>query len=271
MSNLCVFQFDSQEVRFVDGKPIANDVAKVLGYKNPANAIHRRVFSENKGLCNLQTPGGIQSVTVLEEAGIYQLIFSSKLETAQQFQQGVFNDVLPSIRKTGGYFDLPQDYLSALKALVSSEEEKLKLTAEKELYADKLDEAEEVLQGYRAIISDEVCLSAKQVADALNIPRLGRNNLIKYLREKQVILPEGTAPYRRALEAGWVIAETGSYLDRQGVPHPIVTTRLTFKGLSWLVKTLIKDEYPVNVTAVQIWDTYNPPAPPPDNVIYITG
>ena len=103
MSNLAVFAFDSQEIRFVDGKPVANDVAKVLGYKDPANAVTRIVKAANKGVCKLQTPRGVQSATVLEEAGIYQLIFSSKLPSSELFQQWVFSDVLPSIRKTGGY------------------------------------------------------------------------------------------------------------------------------------------------------------------------
>jgi prophage antirepressor-like protein len=95
--------FKDQEVRFVDGNPVANDVAAVLGYKDPANAVNRIVKSKNKGVCDLQTPGGIQSVAVLKEAGIYQLIFSSKLAGAEEFQDWVFEDVLPSIRKTGSY------------------------------------------------------------------------------------------------------------------------------------------------------------------------
>lgn len=103
MSNLSVFQFESQEVRFVNGKPVANDVAKVLGYKDPSNAVSRLVKPKNKGVCDLQTPGGTQSVTVLEEPGIYQLIFSSKLEAAEMFQDWVFEEVLPAIRKTGKF------------------------------------------------------------------------------------------------------------------------------------------------------------------------
>jgi prophage antirepressor-like protein len=95
--------FKDQEVRFVDGNPVANDVAAVLGYKDPANAVNRIVKPKNKGVCDLQTPGGIQSVAVLKEAGIYQLIFSSKLAGAEEFQDWVFEDVLPSIRKTGSY------------------------------------------------------------------------------------------------------------------------------------------------------------------------
>lgn len=103
MSNLSVFSFESQEVRFVDGKPVANDVAAVLGYKDPADAVYRKVDTEYKGVCKIQTPGGKQSVTVLEEPGIYQLIFSSKLASAKVFQKWVFEEVLPSIRKTGKY------------------------------------------------------------------------------------------------------------------------------------------------------------------------
>ena len=98
-----LFHFESQEIRFIDGKPVANDVAAVLGYKSPADAVYRLVKEKNKGVCKTQTPGGMQSVTVLEEAGIYQLIFSSWLESAERFQDWVFEEVLPSIRKTGSY------------------------------------------------------------------------------------------------------------------------------------------------------------------------
>lgn len=98
-----LFHFESQEIRFIDGKPVANDVAAVLGYAYPAKTISTKVSPKNKGVAILATPGGMQSVTVLEEAGIYQLIFSSKLESAERFQDWVFEEVLPSIRKTGSY------------------------------------------------------------------------------------------------------------------------------------------------------------------------
>ena len=103
MSSLSVFQFESQEIRFVDGKPIANDVAIILGYADPQSTISKKVSAKNKGVAKVETPGGIQSMTVLEEAGVYQLIFSSKLPDAEKFQDWVFDDVLPSIRKTGNY------------------------------------------------------------------------------------------------------------------------------------------------------------------------
>ena len=103
MTNLSVFDFQNQEIRFVDDKPVANDVARALGYADPAKTISTKVKPKNKGVTVLVTPGGTQSVTVLEEAGVYQLIFGSKLPSAEAFQDWVFETVLPSIRKTGSF------------------------------------------------------------------------------------------------------------------------------------------------------------------------
>jgi anti-repressor protein len=110
--NQLTFCFEGHNVRFVDGKPVANDVATVLGYASPKDAIYRHVSDRNKGGADLATPGGAQTVMVLEEAGIYQLIFRSKLAIAEKFQDWVFEEVLPSIRKTGSY---------SLKPLTSAE------------------------------------------------------------------------------------------------------------------------------------------------------
>jgi prophage antirepressor-like protein len=102
-----IFQFEGHEIRFVEGKPVANDVAAVLGYADPVNTIRKKVKSKNKGVAKMPTPGGLQQVTVLEEAGIYQLIFSSKLPSAEKFQDWVFEKVLPEIRKTGSFNSKP--------------------------------------------------------------------------------------------------------------------------------------------------------------------
>lgn len=104
MTSLAVFNFDSQEIRFVDGKPVANDVAKVLGYADPSKTVSTKVDAENKSVTAVVTVDGkLRDVMILEEAGIYQLIFGSKLPSAKAFQKWVFSDVLPSIRKTGSY------------------------------------------------------------------------------------------------------------------------------------------------------------------------
>jgi prophage antirepressor-like protein len=111
---LTQFQFESQEIRFINGKPVANDVALVLGYTNPRDAVYRLVKDKNKSVCKTQTlrygenKPRIEDITVLEEAGIYQLIFSSKLPIAEKFQDWIFEEVLPSIRKTGSYSIIAQ-------------------------------------------------------------------------------------------------------------------------------------------------------------------
>lgn len=82
---------------------VANDVAKALGYKDPVHTVRNIVWEENKGVAEISTPGGKQKVTIINEAGVYQLIFRSKLDSAKQFQKWVFEEVLPSIRKNGFY------------------------------------------------------------------------------------------------------------------------------------------------------------------------
>lgn len=100
---LNVFDFKGNEIRFVDGKPVANDVAQILGYADPASTVSKKVKPKYKGVAKMETPGGIQSVTVLEEGGIYQLILGSRLPIAEEFQDWLFEDALPTIRKTGQY------------------------------------------------------------------------------------------------------------------------------------------------------------------------
>jgi prophage antirepressor-like protein len=104
MNSLTIFQFDNQDIRFVDGKPVANDIAQVLGYIDPAKTISTKVKDKNKSVTKMVTVDNkLRDIILLEEAGIYQLIFSSKLPSAEAFQDWVFEEVLPSIRKTGTY------------------------------------------------------------------------------------------------------------------------------------------------------------------------
>lgn len=87
VNNLSVFEFESQQIRFVNGKPVANDVAAVLGYKDPADAVYRKVESDYKGVVRASTPGGKQMITVLETEGVLQLVSSSRLPNAIDIAQ----------------------------------------------------------------------------------------------------------------------------------------------------------------------------------------
>lgn len=89
----------------IDNEPwfVGKDVAEALGYERTADAIRQHVEGEDKGVGEIQTPGGKQKMTTINESGLYALIFGSKLESAKRFKHWVTSEVLPSIRKTGQY------------------------------------------------------------------------------------------------------------------------------------------------------------------------
>ena len=108
MSNLQIFQspeWGSIRTVDLDGAPwlVGKDVAQALGYQNPQRAIRDQVEEEDKGVTETVTPGGTQSVTVINESGLYSLVLASKLPSARRFRRWVTSVVLPSIRKTGSY------------------------------------------------------------------------------------------------------------------------------------------------------------------------
>lgn len=89
------------------------DVCNALGYKNSREALRKHVEEEDVTKRDTPTAGGLQSMTYVTESGLYSLIFGSKVEGARAFKRWVTSEVLPSIRKTGGY-GIPRSYSEAL-------------------------------------------------------------------------------------------------------------------------------------------------------------
>lgn len=107
-NELNVFKFHDSDVRtvLIDNEVyfVGKDVAETLGYKDTKNALKQHVYDEDKMGWQITTPSrGIQTVTVINESGVYALVFGSKLPRAKEFKHWVTSEVLPSIRKTGGY------------------------------------------------------------------------------------------------------------------------------------------------------------------------
>lgn len=106
MNELQIFEnkeFGQVRMVEIDGKPyfVGKDVANALGYSNPRDAISRHC----KGVVKHDTPtsSGIQSISYINEGDMYRLITHSKLESAERFESWVFDEVLPTLRKTGSY------------------------------------------------------------------------------------------------------------------------------------------------------------------------
>ena len=115
-----IFNFHGQEVRTVifDNEPwfIAKDVADILGYQNGSRDINRHVDEDDKLTSQVATAGQMRNQTVINESGLYSLILSSKLPQAKEFKRWVTSEVLPAIRKQGGFIreDLDEDAFIAL-------------------------------------------------------------------------------------------------------------------------------------------------------------
>lgn len=154
MNELTVFsneKFGSVRTVKIDGEPwlVGKDVAEALGYANPQKAIRDHVDDEDKTLNESFTVNGTQAV-LINESGLYALVVSSKLPSAKAFKRWVTSEVLPSIRKTGGYqqngFRMSDALLVMANVAKLAEENQRRLNAveesQKELVG-KLDKAAE--------------------------------------------------------------------------------------------------------------------------------
>ncbi|SNN15435.1 gp15 [Streptococcus pneumoniae] len=115
-----IFNFHGQEVRTltIDNEPwfVGKDVADILGYSKARNAIALHVDEEDALKQGIPTSGGTQDMLIINESGLYSLILSSKLPQAKEFKRWVTSEVLPAIRKQGGFIreDLDEDAFIAL-------------------------------------------------------------------------------------------------------------------------------------------------------------
>ena len=110
MNELQIFnseEFGDIRTVTIDNEPwfVGKDVAEALGYKKPENAIANHVSDEDKTSTLIQGSGSNykSKATIINESGLYALIFGSKLESAKRFKRWVTSEVIPTIRKTGSY------------------------------------------------------------------------------------------------------------------------------------------------------------------------
>ena len=159
--------FSNSEIRFVDhpeGKYefgiIANDLAAVLDAESDGRKIARSVDDQWKGVHNMSTPGGTQAMTVIWEPGVYQLLAKSRKPQAKPFQKWLFEEVLPSIRKTGQYAiathpRLPQrDAIAYIEA--AKEVETINNLSLQQLLRDELIDELSAKRGQKQLAGDPV-------------------------------------------------------------------------------------------------------------------
>ena len=124
MNELRIWSYEDAPVRTVEINHeiwfVAKDVAAILGYAQPRNAVAVHVDDEDKKKAPIQGDrGGTQMMTIINESGVYALIFGSKLPDAKKFKHWVMHEVLPEIRKTGAY----GEFSPLLQLLIQQEKE----------------------------------------------------------------------------------------------------------------------------------------------------
>lgn len=218
MSALDIFQYAGQQVRtvIVDGEPwfVASDVARVLGY-SATEAMTRSMDADEKGMQNLHTPGGAQSVIVISEPGLYEAIFRSRVPAAHDFKRWVKHEVLPSIRRTGQFgSQLPASFAEALELAAS------KVREIEALEAKAIEDAPKVA-AYDQLMDAEGFYSMDAVA---KLGGIGRTTLFRNLRDAGVIEKFGRLPMQRY--AHWFKVTTRPWEDREGITHLSQTSRV---------------------------------------------
>ena len=227
---------------------VGKDVAEILGYSDTFGALKKHVDDEDKQNCqndSFETPRGL---TVINEAGVYSLIFSSKLQTAKQFKRWVTHEVLPDIRKHGMYIsdklrDAAQVDKEAFDTVVSkylAEKEKVKA-----LEAQIAEEAAYTTLGkcVLALPGSVTIADAAQFLAQHGI-EMGRNRLYKWGRDKKLLYSSGkrkNKPTQKGIESGIVNLE----LDQDGGYKLSTCTMLTAQGLKNLFSILFSAEYPL--------------------------
>lgn len=174
-------EFGSVRTIELDGEPwfVGKDVATALGYTNPRDALSKRVDAEDKGVANCDTLGGEQQVAVINESGLYSLILSSKLPKAKEFKHWITAEVLPNIRKNGGYMagqkemtpeEVVANALVLANNILADRERRIKELDEKnKVLAEENEAAKPKVEYFNALVDKAMLTSFTNTAKELHV------------------------------------------------------------------------------------------------------
>jgi anti-repressor protein len=235
---------------------VGKDVAKALGFTNPRDAIATHVFDEDKGVETIDTLGGKQSMTVINESGVYALVFGSRLESAKRFKHWVTSEVLPSIRKNGGYIagqeTLSDDELIAKALIVANNKiaERDKIIEQKQARIEQMKPkeifADAVSASHTSILVGDL---AKLICQ--NGYQIGQKRLFDWLRANGYLIKSGGSynmPKQRYVEQGLFEVKESNLQNPDGSVRITRTTKVTGKGQVYFVNKFLKGGTKVETT-----------------------
>lgn len=253
MNHIKTFNFEDLPVRTtsVDNEPyfVGNDVAQILGYEDYRGAINKKVDSDDKLRSQIDHAGQKRNVTLINESGLYSLIFSSKLESAKRFKRWVTSEVLPSIRKHGIYatdnvieqtLRDPDYIINVLTEYKKEKDNNLILRQQIGELKPKADYVDEILKSPGTMTITQIAadygLSAQKLNKLLHQARLQRRV------GKQWVL------YAEHMNKGYTKSHTIEIVRSDGRPDTQPQTRWTQKGRLKIHEIMTDFGYEAEVT-----------------------
>ncbi|MGX7233209.1 phage antirepressor KilAC domain-containing protein [Enterococcus italicus] len=221
-----IFNFEQNEVRtiLVNDEPffVGKDVAEILGYSNTQKAILNHVDEEDKGVTKWDTLGGKQNMTIINESGLYSLILKSKLPNAKKFKRWVTSEVLPAIRKTGSYTNVPKSFAQALRLAADLEEKN-------QLLEQQIAEYEPKISYLDMILSSTDTVATSQIAADYGMSAIRLNKLLHELGVQRKVGNQWLL-YGRHMNQGYTKSHTSEIPKADGGVKIVMNTKWTQKG-----------------------------------------
>ena len=238
MNEIKVWNFEDSTVRtlVIKNEPyfVGKDVAVILGYKNPQEAIRGHVDDEDKGVSEILTPGGKQMMPVINESGLYSLILGSKLPKAKEFKRWVTSEVLPSIRKHGLYateelLNNPDVMIAVLTELKNTRAKNSALETTVAVQNQQLAELQPKATYYDIVLNCPDLVTTTTIAKDFGWSAIKLNG---FLHEHGVQFKQGEIwhLYQQYAEQGYAATRTSVFEGRDGEQHSREHTYWTQKG-----------------------------------------
>ena len=245
-----LFNFNGQQVRTVtiNDEPyfVGKDVATILGYSNTRDALSHHVDDEDKGVAKLDTLGGRQNQTIINESGLYSLILSSKMPQAKEFKHWVTSEVLPAIRKHGAYMTPqtiekallnPDTIINLATQLKKEQEQRKQLQVENEQMKPKALFADAVSTSNSSILIGQLAKILRQ-----NGVNIGQNRLFAWMRKNGYLGTRGSnrnVPTQRSMELGLFKTKETVINHSDGHTTVNITTKVTGKGQQYFINKFL--------------------------------
>ena len=221
----------------------AADICRALGYNNGRDAIARHCDEGDVAKHDTPTTSGVQTMTYVNESGLYALIFGSKLSTAKHFKKWVTSEVLPTIRKTGSYNIQQMSRKELAMMIVKAEEEKEALMLENKRKEDQLEEQKPKVVFADAIVGSQSSCLIGELAKILtqNGYEIGQNRLFAWLRANHYLGTVGeyyNIPCQKYLEMGLFELKKNVH-SQNGQMVTTITPKVTGKGQQYFINKFL--------------------------------